>query len=240
MSSRGVPDLSTRRRRPELMDQPGLDPIEHAHALQGLERINRLSRTGAVLWPAIARLAHRRLDEPVRVLDVACGGGAIALSLARRAVRSGLPVRVEGCDLSPRAVGFAGERAVAEGVAVRFFEWDALTGPLPDGYDVVMSTLFLHHLDEAQAVDLLGRMRTAAGRQVLVDDLLRSRLGLALAWIGCRILSGSKVVHHDGPASVSAAFTTAEVAALAGRAGLEGARITRHWPQRFLLSWSRS
>jgi 2-polyprenyl-3-methyl-5-hydroxy-6-metoxy-1,4-benzoquinol methylase len=240
MSSLAVPDLSIRCRSPEIMDQPGLDPTEHAHALRGLGRINVLSRSGAALWPAIARLTRRRRDEPVRVLDVACGGGDIALTLARRAVRSGLPVRVEGCDLSPRAIAFAHEQAVAHGVAVRFFEWDALAGPLPDGYDVVTSTLFLHHLDETEAVALLGRMRAAAGRLVLVDDLVRSRLGHALAWVGCRILSRSKVVHHDGPTSVSAAFTPVEVAALAGQAGMEGARITRHWPQRFLLSWSRA
>ncbi len=40
-----------RHRRRELMDQPGLDPVEHARALRGLGRINRVSRSDAILWP---------------------------------------------------------------------------------------------------------------------------------------------------------------------------------------------
>ena len=239
MTSIAAPDLSSRRRLPEIMDQPGLDPAEHAAALRALGRVNALSRAGSALWPAIARLARRCRDEPLRVLDVASGGGDVPISLARRAVRTGLPVRVEGCDISPRATAFARAEALAQGVAVRFFEWDVRGGPLPEGYDVLTCSLFLHHLDEAEAVDLLARMSQAARRLVLVDDLVRSRLGHALAWVGCRLLSNSPVVRHDGPVSVSAAFTPAEAAALAGRAGLAGARVNRHWPQRFLLSWCR-
>jgi hypothetical protein len=82
-------------------------------------------------------------------------------------------------------------------------------------------------------------MGEAAGRAVLVDDLVRGRGGFALAWAGCRLLSRSRVVRHDGPVSVAAAFTPAEALSLARRAGLEGATIVRHWPQRFLLEWRR-
>lgn len=223
------------------MDQPGLDPAEHAAALRGLGRINRLSRSVSALWPPIARLAREREQpgELLRVLDLACGGGDVAVALARRAEKEGLGVRVAGCDVSPTAVALARRRAEAGGSDVAFFECDVLAGPLPEGYDVITTTLFLHHLDEAQAVDLLRRMRLAAGRAALVDDLVRSRWGHALAWAGCRLLSGSRVVHHDGPVSVAAAFTLAEVQALAARAGWERATLTRHWPQRYLLAWNR-
>jgi SAM-dependent methyltransferase len=194
----------------------------------------------AALWPAIARRARERPGELVRVLDIACGGGDVASALAQRAAREGLGVRVAGCDVSPTAVALARRRAEARGIGVAFFECDVLAGPLPSGYDVITATLFLHHLDEAQAVDLLRRMRLAAGRAALVDDLVRSQWGHALAWAGCRLLSGSPVVHHDGPVSVAAAFTPAEVRDLAALAGWEGATLTRHWPQRYLLAWNRS
>ena len=118
-----------------------------------------------------------------------------------------------------------------------FFALDALAGPLPGGYDVVTCTLFLHHLGEHDAVELLREVGAAARRLVLVDDLIRSRLGYALAAVGCHLLSGSRVVRYDGPASVAGAFSLAEVKSLAERAGLTGALIETHWPQRFLLSW---
>jgi SAM-dependent methyltransferase len=230
---------SQRERRPELMDQPGLDPGEHARALRGLGRINRASRSDAILWPWIARVAEESRQGPVRVLDLACGGGDVAIALARRAAASGLDVRIEGCDLSAVAVEFAARAAQRAGVPVRFAVLDALSDPIPDGCDVVACSLFLHHLALEQAESLLRKMAAAAGRLVLVNDLLRGRLGYALAWTGCRLFSRSAVVHHDGPASVRAAFTMQEMAALARRSGLERAILTRHWPERFLLCWSR-
>src|SRR5947208_702478 len=74
---------------------------------------------------------------------------------------------------------------------------------------------------------------------VLVNDLERGPLGWMLAWLGTRLLSRSRIVHVDGPLSVEGAFTCAEVRALARRAGLDGATLTRRWPCRFLLAWRR-
>jgi 2-polyprenyl-3-methyl-5-hydroxy-6-metoxy-1,4-benzoquinol methylase len=233
--------LQTRCRRPEQMDQPDLDQGKHFAALAGLGRINRLSRSDAILWPSIAPLARdsRIQGRPLRVLDVACGGGDVAIALALRGARAGLDLQVEGCDISPRAVGFACRQAESRGVSVRFFALDALHQDLPADYDVVCCSLFLHHLDETDAVELLRRMAAAARRRVLVNDLIRGRRGYLLAWAGCRLLSRSPVVHEDGPTSVAAAFSIGEALSLAGRAGLGDAILTRHWPQRFLLSWSR-
>jgi SAM-dependent methyltransferase len=233
--------LSVRRRTPEIMDDPRLDSQAHASALRGLERINLVSRTGAALWREIATVESntRSPERPLRLLDVACGGGVVALAIAARAERHRRSIEVDGCDISPRAVEFATQRARETGRAARFFVCDVLAGPLPDGYDIVTCSLFLHHLAEDDAVTLLERMAGSAARLVLVDDLVRGRAGYLLAWLGCRVLSRSSVVRADGPASVAAACAIDEARALARRAGLDGATITRHWPERFLLSWRR-
>lgn len=221
------------------MDQAGLDRAAHLGALAGLARINRISCSAAILWPAVARSAARHPDRVTRILDVATGGGDVPVVLARRAARLGLRVEVSGCDRSLVAVDCARRTAEAARVRASFFVLDVLNDSLPDGFDIVMSSLFLHHLGEDEAVRLLGQMAWATRSMVLVNDLLRTRAGLALAWVGCRLLSRSPIVHHDGPASVRAAFRLSEVQTLADRAGLVGARLARRWPERFLLSWSR-
>jgi 2-polyprenyl-3-methyl-5-hydroxy-6-metoxy-1,4-benzoquinol methylase len=99
--------------------------------------------------------------------------------------------------------------------------------------------LFVHHLDDGDAVALLATMRAAAGSLVLVSDIRRSRLGYLFAAVGCRLLSRSRVFHVDGARSVRAAFTAAEVGDLARQAGMATARVTGHWPQRWLLTWER-
>jgi 2-polyprenyl-3-methyl-5-hydroxy-6-metoxy-1,4-benzoquinol methylase len=223
--------LAHRDRVPELMDEPGLDPAAHRAALRGLARINAVSRSAEILWPAIARL-----PRPIRVLDVATGGGDVPTRLLAKAARAGVPLQVDGCDISATALAHAAERA---GDSVRLFQHDVARDPLPTGYDVVTASLFLHHLPDDDAATVLRRMREAAGRLVLVNDLERGRAAWLLAWAGCRLLTRSPIVHFDGPASVRSAFTVAEVKQLADRSGLTGATVTRHWPYRFLLSWSR-
>jgi 2-polyprenyl-3-methyl-5-hydroxy-6-metoxy-1,4-benzoquinol methylase len=235
-----VPSLRQRCRQPELMDQPGLGLAVHARALEGLGRINALSRTAAVLWEPMVQIARSSRGEgrSIRVLDLATGGGTVAMSLAQRAAREELDVIVDGSDLNPQAIELAQRQTAMKGLQCRFFVLDALSQPLPQDYDILTCSLFLHHLDDADAIALLGRMGSAARRLVLVDDLVRSRSGYLLAVLACRLLSGSRIVHVDGPLSVAAAFTPGEALSLAARAGLLHAKLIRHWPQRFLMSWS--
>jgi SAM-dependent methyltransferase len=233
--------LDRRNRQPELMDQPALDPRLHVHALRSLSRINWFSRTSGRIWKPIRRLARETsLAQPLRILDIACGGGDVAVGLARRARRAGIAVHVDGCDKSALAVEHAGDRALCAGVDnVRFFQHDAVDSPLPTGYDVVTSSLFLHHLDEYHAEKLLRSMADSAGRMVVISDLCRNRLGYLIAWLGCRLLTRSPVVRVDGPLSVAAAFTLDEARELVDRAGLEGATFGRYFPERFLLVWRK-
>jgi 2-polyprenyl-3-methyl-5-hydroxy-6-metoxy-1,4-benzoquinol methylase len=230
-------DMSRRWLRPELMDQPDLEERRHDLALEGLARINWWSGSAGILWPAIRDLARQLQPEPVRILDVASGAGDVPIRLWHKARRTGVALQVDGCDISPAAVAFASQRAAKRNALVRFFPWDALAKPLPDGYDVVTSSLFLHHLEEEKAQLLLRRMAQAARHLVLVNDLRRGWLGFALAFLGTRFLSLSRIVHVDGPRSVEAAYTGSEALALARRAGLEGAAVAPRWPFRFLLTY---
>jgi 2-polyprenyl-3-methyl-5-hydroxy-6-metoxy-1,4-benzoquinol methylase len=228
--------LRERHLQPEWMDRPDLDEDRHREALRGLERINRCSGSARILWRPLCRLAEETAGRPVRVLDVATGGGDVPRALWHRARRARLPLLLEGCDISPVALAHARRRCAEEGAEVRFFQADVLHEPLPSGYDALVSSLFLHHLTEEQAIELLRRMGTA-GRSVLVNDLARSRTGYLLAWLGTRLLSRSEVVHFDGPRSVEGAFTPEEARQLAEKAGLTGAVVRRRWPCRYLLSW---
>src|SRR5204862_3015533 len=134
----------------------------------------------------------------------------------------------------------ARERAANAEADLTFFPLDVFREPLPSDYDVITCSLFLHHLDEAQAVDLLRRLAAATRRLVLINDLARGPLGYTLAYFGTRVLSRSRVVHTDGPLSVRAAFTPNEAVALAWQAGVTGATVARRWPCRVLLVWVKA
>lgn len=233
-------DLTHRDRQPELMDDPALDADRHRHALNGLGRVNRFSRSTAILWPSVKDVSQKLNGRRLRILDIASGGGDVALGLAKYAWRHHVNLEITGCDISPVAVQHATQLAKPFPFDLQFVAEDAIHGTLDGPYDIVMCSLFLHHLAEDDALVLLRRMKELATHSVLVNDLRRTRLGYVLAWAGCRLLTRSPIVHTDGPLSVRAAFSVDEVRQLADKAGLAGASITTHWPQRFLLDWRPS
>ena len=226
-----LPDLRSRDLRPELMDDPALDVAEHRRALAGLARINRWSFAPSLIWRHVAALAAPP-DTPLRIVDVACGSGDLLAGLAGRADR---PVLLGGCDVSPTALRAADERLSTAGHEGTFERIDVLSDPLPAA-DVLLNSLFLHHLDRDQAVAFLAKL-AAVPAAVVLCDLRRTRRGWLLARVGTRLLSRSPVVHYDGPQSVRAAWTSAEIHDLAAAAGIAGYRLTTHFPQRFVLSW---
>jgi 2-polyprenyl-3-methyl-5-hydroxy-6-metoxy-1,4-benzoquinol methylase len=233
-----ITDVSRRRLQPEIMDQPELDEGRHLHALRSMARINLVSLTSSAFWRPLRALA-KELNRPPRVLDVASGGGDVAINLWRRGQRADLKFEIEGCDISPRAAGFAERRAQSQKAPVHFFVHDVVSQGVPEGYDAVICSLFLHHLEDDQAEGVLRAMEHSANRLVILSDLVRCAPGLALAHLACHALTRCDVVHFDGPRSVEGAFTLAEVRALAKRAGLQNARVKAVWPFRYVLTWHR-
>jgi 2-polyprenyl-3-methyl-5-hydroxy-6-metoxy-1,4-benzoquinol methylase len=243
--------MLTRQREYELMDDPMLDRKEHAAALAGLARLNAASGSARAVWRPVRRLyqelfvtktSHVGRPRPIKILDIACGSGDVPIELCKIAGEAGIAIEVDGCDISATAVEECSQRAkrTGSGMKTRFFQLDALKEPLPTGYDVVVSSLFMHHLEEQEAVALMRKMGEAAGELVVVNDLVRSQMSLMLVTFACHTLTSSRVVQFDGPASVRSAFTPLELRYMASAAGLHNSTIRERFPCRMLLSWRKS
>ncbi|GBD36871.1 Release factor glutamine methyltransferase [bacterium HR36] len=231
-----MPGWDWRRRQceAERMDDPNLAESAHRQALRELARLNRWGLAVWHLWPKLSGLA-RRLGRSLRILDLATGGGDIPIALAKRAARRGWQWQVAGCDVSPTAIAYACEQAQKHQVAVEFFVCDVLRENWPGDWDVVMCSLFLHHLREERAVALMQRMGEAGRHLVLISDLERLPVHYGLVWLATRLLCRSPVVRADGPISVRAAYSISEVRRLAQAAWGSGFRLRRRPPARWLL-----
>ena len=81
-------------------------------------------------------LASCNIPSGAKVLDVACGAGQTAISLARKGNR------VTGIDLASNLIEEAGRKAQAEGLQVRLEQGDAEQLPYEDAsFDVVLSLI---------------------------------------------------------------------------------------------------
>jgi len=219
----------------EMMDDPGLDLVEHRHALHGLARINRMSMAAAPVARAMRSL-HERLGRAVRVVDVAAGSGDVIIGAARSA---GVDTELVLTDISAVALEAAEKRGADAGIAIGTQRMDVLSAALPEG-DLVICTLFLHHLDEDGGVRVLSRMRDAAGASVLVSDLRRGVWGTGLSRAVPRMLTRSRVVHVDAVRSARAAWSMGELRTMLELAGMGDARVRAAFPARMLCEWSRA
>jgi 2-polyprenyl-3-methyl-5-hydroxy-6-metoxy-1,4-benzoquinol methylase len=219
----------------ELMDDPGLPEHELTHALRGLSRLNSISlAAGATMLPLCTLADELRCSQarPLRVLDVACADAELICAAARISTTHPRPMLFFGCDINPRSISLAQQQARAAQAATppkdakramqppTFFVHDMIQAAPPGEYDVVMCSLFLHHLSDEHALRAIQHMARAARHAVLINDLVRSRIALAVVAIASRILTRSRIVHVDSLRSVRAAFTRDELLALCERAAL--------------------
>ena len=225
---------ATRNIVPELMDDPTLPSSEHDAALRGLARLNTISFAHRALC-GIAMRATRGLEH-VTLLDVAAGSGDVSLAVARRLQAAGKRVSVTGVDVSGHAALAARARFEAAGIKARFETADALEDPLPTA-DLVMCTLFLHHLSDREITPLLARLTSATNRVLLINDLRRGRAGLVASMVVPRLVTRSPVVHVDAVRSYRAALPADELRGFAKDAGLANARVRHAFPYRMTLEW---
>jgi SAM-dependent methyltransferase len=232
------------RRRP-----PRLDSAEQLAALTGLARLHAVSGTARSVSREVEGVlaAGAFGDRPLRIVDVACGGGDVTIAVARRlsrwAVEAGLtrperpPFEILGIDGRPEIIARARERsAAAPGIRIDFAVRDVLTEGCPP-CDVALCTLLLHRLDDGAAEAVLRSLASTARLGGVVTDLVRSPAGLALATLATLLLTRSRSLRVDGPAAVRSARTPAEYRAIAARAGLSHAAVRRVWPERMILAW---
>src|SRR5215471_15655411 len=147
-----------RSEQSEIMDDLTQPDEEFTAAYRELRIINR--------WLGGVRAIERFLPagSNLLILDVAAGACDVSEALLQRPA-----CRIIVLDLNARGLKLAIKAWPVAG--------DALELPFRDGtFDVVMASLFFHHLRKQACVRALAQMWRIARRRVLVNDLHRHAL----------------------------------------------------------------
>jgi 2-polyprenyl-3-methyl-5-hydroxy-6-metoxy-1,4-benzoquinol methylase len=209
-----VPFAAERFIAPELLDHA--PPDQALSSLADLVRINHYFGGHAILRQMMRGLVAPQ--DSFSILDVGAASGDMGTALRR--TYPGAVVT----SLDQRGVHL--ERAAYPKLVADAFQ-------LPfrgSSFDFVFSSLFLHHFSNEQVVELLAKFKCVARRAVLAIDLERGPL--AYYFLPCTrwLFHWQPISLNDGQISVQAAFKKEELLALAGRAGLDHARVAEHRP----------
>jgi hypothetical protein len=199
----------------EILDSDACPPVEAEASLRDLCRINRWFGGVATTRRLIERVASATGDKSFSVLEVAAGFGEVSKAAGRQLARKRITLEVTDLD-RVRSHLLRGNRAVVA---------DALSLPFQDGsFDLVSCSLFAHHLEPAELGHFIGEGLRVSRRAVLINDLVRHPLHLALVYAGFPLMR-SYVSRVDGLASVRRAYVPDEMRRILLSAARPPARI---------------
>jgi ubiquinone/menaquinone biosynthesis C-methylase UbiE len=204
----------------ELLDGP-LEAATLEGNLRDLTRFNRLLGGASLSWSALRSvLGDVPAEQPIELLDVGTGAADIPRELLRRSQGAPLRLRITATDVRPEVVASARSRSTeVKELTIALGRVDRLDYPA-DSFDVVHSSLLMHHLEPEAARRLLAEMGRVARLAVIISDLERTRLWWLAAWLMSHLLTRNRYTRHDAPLSVRRAYTAAEVRQMTAGVGL--------------------
>lgn len=229
--------FSERAQLTEWMDEP-CSYAEFRACLRDLEHVNRLifSYRPTLRW--LDRFAARAHGE-LHIVDVGCGGGDMLRRIEVWARRKRIPVRLTGIDLNPFATRAAREFSGANG-RIEWITGEAQVYQPAEKVDLIISSLFTHHLADPEIVRFLQWMERMAALGWFINDLRRARL----SYYGFKLLANGmrwhRFVRHDGPVSIQRSFSPADWRLYTQQAGLDAGgfnlSISNVWPGRLCVA----
>ncbi|MEX2304763.1 MAG: methyltransferase domain-containing protein [Waddliaceae bacterium] len=218
--------LKDRSNQKELLDLGQYTPRQYQRCLKLLGRVGKLLGGDRITKRALLKLQKR----PRTILDVGCGGGQLALSIAR----ANPDIQVTGIDINPDAIAYAKKKSKTTSNITFEKQADRMEG----NYDVVMATLVCHHMSDDEIVSFLQDARKIANNAVIINDLHRH----PFAWISyaaiAPFLFPSWMVWHDGLLSIRRGFIKKDLETYLSRAGFDLGRCTieRKFPFRWVVT----
>lgn len=228
-------DFSRRADLTELMDDDAVDFETFRACLVDLAKVNRITLAYRPTIAFLDRVHDQGLwpkDGPAVILDVGSGYGDTLRLVGKWARSKNLDVRLQGLDRNPWAARSAERVLGSQGI-----EW--ISEDLFDhhaGADIILSSLFTHHLDDASLVRFLEWQEVNARIGWFINDLLRhpfSYYGFSLL---ARLMLWHRFVAHDGPVSIRRAFSPQDWIKLLAEAGVREARIEPWFPFRLCVA----
>lgn len=227
------PRLAARSTQDEWMDDLAATEPAFASALRDLELVNRASFAYRPTLRWLDRLVRRTGATRLSVLDVGSGGGDMLRAIAGWGARRGVALELAGLDRSPWAARHAA--AAAPDLGARWITADLFELDPAERFDVVLCSLFTHHLPDPVLAHFLQWIGARATRGWLISDLHRHPIPWAVVWAGVRLFRMDPMVVHDSTVSIARGFTRADWARVLATAGV-AAEVRWAFPFRWTVT----
>lgn len=205
--------MKNRSDEKELLDEDHIQQELLFKNLWELDVLNRISGGHAITIEGVKRLVTDR-SKTYQIVDLGCGSGDTLKAIARWARRKGFKLRLTGVDKNADVMAYFEKHCSGYDEIVGFHGdyQEYLDTNIP--IDVVVCSLFCHHLKDSELIQLFSSFSEKATTGFVINDLQRNWLAYYSAWLFTRVFNATRLAKNDGPVSVLRAFKKAELAQL--------------------------
>ncbi len=223
---------------PELMDEP-CSYEDFRACISDIETLNKLTFASRPTLRWLTQIvAELPQSEPLRILDIGCGAGDMLRRIERWARKRGIAVQLTGIDLNPHATRAAQEFTHTDS-PIQWVTGDVLAYSEP--VDIVISSLFMHHLSEIDIVRFIAWMEVTARLGWFISDLTREQIPYKFIGAFTAAARLHRFVRYDAPVSIRRSFREADWTRMLAASGMavDQTELTRWTPARLCVGRTR-
>jgi 2-polyprenyl-3-methyl-5-hydroxy-6-metoxy-1,4-benzoquinol methylase len=216
--------MKIRSSEKEQLDDLNLGGETLHRALQSLGRINRWFGNHRAVIKAI-HAVYKNQERPLRIIDLGCGGGDLALAVARSLRRHKIEFTIIGIDGNANTVAYARNKCAAYS-EIGFLQADILDKHFRiQPCDILISSHFIYHFTSEALVDFLKHNLSAISTAFIFSELKRDRLAMRLFKCSHGILPISRLAKEDGLLAIQRSFAEKEWLDILQQAGIGTYRL---------------
>ena len=227
-------DTTYRSNETELMDDFSMKGELLRDTLDKLGNINKWLGGNRITLNGIEQLLKQQpKDKTYTILDLGCGHGDILRLVADYGRKHNYKLNLIGLDANQDAIDYANELSI-DYPELSFRNEDVFSEAFQElDYDIVLTTLFLHHFKEVDIKILLSNLSKKATLGIVVNDLQRSEIAYGLFKLLGLVISNN-MIKEDGLTSILRAFKKEDLVHISKGLNLNS---QIHWKWAFRYQW---
>lgn len=204
-------DTTFRSDEKEIMDDFNLEGKALRKNLDILSGINRWLGGNHVSLNGIEKLIKGQpKNKELVIIDLGCGNGDMLRRVASLGSKKGYTFKLIGIDANKDSIAYAKLLSLSY-KNISFLQMNIFSDAFKElEYDIALSTLFLHHLNDEEILDQLNLLKKQARVGIVVNDLHRNKLAYFLFNM-ISFFINNKIIRNDGLVSIQRGFKKNEL-----------------------------
>jgi len=232
-------NFSNRSYQKELLDRDDIPFDDIRQNMKELDIINQYlggHKITVAGFKALVGKSKNQQSQKISVCEIGSGGGDNLRVLKNYCEKKKIVSEFSGIDINPHCIEFA--RSRIENKNIQFFLSDYKLVKFEQKPDILFCSLFTHHFNDSEIIDILKWMDENSTVGFFINDLHRHPFAYySIKWLTA-IFSKSYLVKNDACLSVLRGFKKNELISFRSQSFLANLQFKWKWAFRWLMIYS--